>query len=358
MIKICKNCQIIETKRRFTRGYCQNCYVWLRNNGLLENIPIIPLPDTLTKEQEEIFIGSMLGDGSICLAKKGINANFIVKRKSEDRDYLLWEYEQFQQFCRRGPVDEKRFDKRTNKYYYGTYFYTRVSPVFTELHKLWYPNGIKCVPQNIKLTPLTMLIWFLDDGWVNIKKTGSIQLGLATDGFLKTEVEYLAKLLYERYEEYYGVHDNGNKNPAGRGWIIQTNGRGAMAIIKDIDPIYPNNMLRKAKWRGATINARKSKKLEPAININNLCEILKTYSITDTITTKNVAPKLFPNTLTTKKEHRYAQNNIMKYLTNLVKQGFLNKIDNGLYYEKEFYITELGKNYFQSKYNTQNEQNT
>jgi hypothetical protein len=53
---------------------------------------------------------------------------------------------------------------------------------------------IKIVPKNLELTPLTLLIWFLDDGTV---RKNARQIKLHTDGFYKQDVEFLISKLSE-----------------------------------------------------------------------------------------------------------------------------------------------------------------
>ena len=341
---ICLRCS--KDTNRTTRNYCQNCYSWLRNHNKIQNLFIPPSPNSFNKEQNEIFIGSMLGDGSLNLPKNGVNANFIIKRKIEDKEYLIWEFEKFKKFCITPPKEYSRFDKRTNKHYPGISFYTRHCPAFTEQYKLWYPEKIKLVPKNLQLTALSILIWFLDDGCVSIGQTGKVQIKFATNGFIKNDVDYLANLLHKRYSQHYGVHLNKNKNNLNEnyGFIIQGSGLAALAIINEIDPIFPDFMLRKAKWRSfdGDFVFSKSRKLNPLIDLNYLNKILLSFDERDKITTSNVYDKLISNT----DNKRYVIECIFYHLNKYVKNKYLLKIDPGYKKEKQFYITDKGKAYF------------
>lgn len=340
MTRKCSRCEINSDK--ITRGFCQNCYVWLRNNGQINNIPIIPLPDSLSKEQEEILIGSMLGDGNLGINKKGINARFTIKRKIEDKEYLLWEYEKFSTFCGSPTKEHYPLDKRTNKIYPAISFCTRASPIFTNYYKIWYPNKIKIVPKNLELTPLTLLIWFLDDGSINRSKTDTLDLKLSTNGFLMEDVQRLADMLTKRYKQYYGVNKNGN------GFVIQTSDGGAKSFISEIMNLIPECMSRKIKWNGINLNIieRKSKKLNPSIDMKILYEALLSFSSNEAITTKTVVDKVLSEM--NKDDRERAQDYIFYYLKKLSKQQHLEKIDPGYNKAKVFYITEQGREFFRN----------
>src|SRR5206468_3127331 len=76
----------------------------------------------------------------------------------------------------------------------------------------WYPNGKKIVPLELKLTPTTVLHWFMGDGTTSfIKNTNRVELTLCTNGFNKIEVIFLKKLLSEINLDL-GIYKVTNKN--------------------------------------------------------------------------------------------------------------------------------------------------
>jgi len=54
------------------------------------------------------------------------------------------------------------------KKFYGLQFFTRTLPCFTELHSMFYSQGIKVIPDNIYelLTPVTLSHLIMEDGSV------------------------------------------------------------------------------------------------------------------------------------------------------------------------------------------------
>ena len=46
----------------------------------------------------------------------------------------------------------------------GYRFFTRNLPDLTVIHDRFYPKGIKIIPRYLNLTPLSLAVWFMDDG--------------------------------------------------------------------------------------------------------------------------------------------------------------------------------------------------
>jgi hypothetical protein len=184
----------------------------------------------------------MLGDGH--LERDGTNARWRITRKDTDEEYLVLEYNLFRRFFNKGIIHCSYFDKRTAKTYHSVKCSTKCCRAFTEFYAKWYTDKKKVLPDNISFTPLILLIWFLDDGSTSIKKNGRLNTQLSTNGFSKEETERLAKLLSSYFGGYYfGVHK------ARKDHIIQFSDGASRAFFKVIDPIYPDCMIRKAKWR-------------------------------------------------------------------------------------------------------------
>lgn len=78
---------------------------------------------------------------------------------------------------------------------------------FNWLYESFYPNGIKIVPQNILnlyLSPLSLAIWFMDNG-------SGLNKGvkLATHGFTKKECLFLVDLLKIKFNIKASIHNQG-----------------------------------------------------------------------------------------------------------------------------------------------------
>ena len=137
---------------------------------------------SLSQAQQSILIGSLLGDGNLRLAKGKLNALFEVNHSAKQKIYVDWKYEQLKMFVKTGPKVRKGNGKRV-----AYRFTTQSLPVFTSVYMRFYQNNHKIIPADLKLDPLALAVWFMDDG---SKSYNSVYLN--TQQF---SVDYQHKLL-------------------------------------------------------------------------------------------------------------------------------------------------------------------
>ena len=179
----------------------------------------------LTTAQLEIINGSLLGDASIihndintrkngafskgqsCLDILGVDkmqymqwhANKLAPYSGKAINRSVSFYKIINNSELRKPVNVKTSSVQSTKYT----FITRYHPVFTTMARKWYANDvngyirvngrrIKIVPNDIKLTPLTLCVWHMDDGYANAKDANIL---LNTQGFTWEECEFLSERL-------------------------------------------------------------------------------------------------------------------------------------------------------------------
>jgi hypothetical protein len=245
----------------------------------------IEMPQYLTDIQEEVLIGTMLGDACIYLPNKNRNRNpyLSIKRMIKDKKYLEWQASFFTEFTKR-PVHETTYmtGNPGQKYKYTAIEYvSRCASALLPYRLKWYPEDKKIVPRDLKLTPLILMEWFCDDGFVVIRKKGNsvtLSLVLCTMGFTYDDVEFLKNLLEIRYNEKFYIT---KKN------TISCSSVAATLIIKEIDNILPPGMERKATWRQSEVNfynrdfgqSRFKKQEELKLKIKEFLEINKTFTI-------------------------------------------------------------------------------
>lgn len=200
-----------------------------------------------SSEQVEIINGLMLGDGCISYPRSTSKYPRLTNvRKASDIEYLKWQCEKLQCFYSATPKLYSKLDIRTQKTYNSCYVSSRSAPAFKEFYGKWYPSGKKIVPRDLVLTPLTIAIWFCDDGHMRFSNDLEkvIFVKFSTDGFTKTDTEFLASLLSNKYSEYFGVYRNGS------GYVIGASTNASCKIAKDIDEyLFSIPMSRKAFWR-------------------------------------------------------------------------------------------------------------
>ena len=238
---ICIICKERDVSRR---EYCARCYSKGLYNGTISRLQKPELPKSLSQNQVDILVGSMLGDGN--LSKHAGDARLNIIRKADDLEYLKWEFESFKDFCMTGIRYREVFDQRYNNTYFRVSFHTRNSPLFTSFYVNWYPNKKKIVPQNIELTPLALAVWLCDDGSViSSYKPFRLNLQLCTNGFTVSDTNFLISLLEKRYNEHFRLCIDKKGNP-----IIHAGDNATRAFLYEIDDFIPVSMYRKAvKWR-------------------------------------------------------------------------------------------------------------
>nr|QVG61556.1 hypothetical protein [Rhizoctonia sp.] len=120
----------------------------------------------------------------------------------------------------------------TGKIFSRVKFSTRALPCFNELYELFYPLGKKIVPLNIAelLTPLGLAYWVCDDG--SFCKRDRVVI-INTQGFSEQEVNFLAKILNDKFKLNCTVNKNRN------GFVIRIPNKSLpilQALLKDIVP--------------------------------------------------------------------------------------------------------------------------
>lgn len=142
---------------------------------------------SLSDKQKDVLYGALLGDGCLIKHKHGVNAVFSYLSKSRQHVEFVMGY--FKEYWKGKEItDEAYLDHRTNKTYSRSRVKTYVNKEFTDEYARWYHNGTKCIPEDLKLTQMVCLIWYIGDGCIcNLNRTQSIKL--ATQCFAKEEQE-------------------------------------------------------------------------------------------------------------------------------------------------------------------------
>lgn len=152
----------------------------------------------LSKKVESIILGSLLGDGSLTISEKYRNARFSFRHSRVQKEYFQWKADELKEIT----SDRSQWIQGTEEKPdgWGTIkfrFQSAAMPALTELHHLTHKgtSGSKAKIRRVwlnKLTPLSIAIWWLDDGSL---VSDSRQGVLCTDSFLFEEVGILQKYL-------------------------------------------------------------------------------------------------------------------------------------------------------------------
>lgn len=141
----------------------------------------------LAENQRNYLYGAMLGDGCLHRAKNGLNSQFLYISKSfQHIDFVSKPFVDI--LYKEGIKYSSYFDKRTGKTYDRYTFRTITDVGFENERKIWYPDGIKHIPNNLKLNSTICLVWYIGDGGI-CNSNNSQHIKLATQCFNKEEQE-------------------------------------------------------------------------------------------------------------------------------------------------------------------------
>lgn len=148
--------------------------------------------DFITKSQQEIILGNILGDGS--LEFNGFHGTRLqIKQSEKYKDYVFWLYDELQNLCNSEP--KQRADN--SQWYFSTKHLERL----TLWYRLFYsPN--KQIPRNIGdllTSPKTLAVWYMDDGSLDWRPKDHYAFTLNTDCFSLKDVYLLREMLRRNF---------------------------------------------------------------------------------------------------------------------------------------------------------------
>lgn len=132
------------------------------------------------EEAEEFIIGKILGDGSLAV-KQGKRRALSISHKIDHQEYL--------HHCR-NIINIWTDNVETRLSGYGTTMIRSISKensYFTNLSKLFIKNDKKIFPKGLKLTPIILAYWYMDDGSLTHNSAQKDRAALAICGFTDDE---------------------------------------------------------------------------------------------------------------------------------------------------------------------------
>lgn len=185
----------------------------------------------LTQRQIDILIGNLLGDGF--LIRPYVSTSFGFKQKQESKEYVFWLYNEFKNICRSEPKQRK-----DNQQWY---FLTKSIKDLNVFREMFYSNKKKIIPKNIEqllVSPLSLAIWYMDDGSIDYRPNDHCSFYLSTHCFSVKEVEKLRDILMKNFGIESNVYNNlirGKRYPR-----IYIGSKGRNKFIKIISPYILN----------------------------------------------------------------------------------------------------------------------
>ena len=123
---------------------------------------------------------------------------------------------------------------------YGLQFLTRLMPCLTELHSLFYPNGVKIVPLNIYglLTPIALAHLIMGDG--SAARHGLV---ICTNSYSVQDVVRLINVLIIRHRLDCKIREKRQNNKIEHMIYIRQRSMSLLRII--VTPYFHSSMLYK-----------------------------------------------------------------------------------------------------------------
>ena len=206
----------------------------------------------LSPIQKEFLIGTILGDGNLRFVSRNREASFITDHGENQKAYVFWKYEIMKNWVLTEPKELNRIYHKDKSRKLRSFRFSTIShPEFTSLYNLFYKNGVKIIPDNIKdilKSPFSLAVWLMDDGNKNHQA-----VFLNTQQFSKNEQEILRECIAHNF----GLETTINKHWAYKGkqlYRIRVDTKSTKKLyelVKDFllssmrykFPLYPRNDL-------------------------------------------------------------------------------------------------------------------
>ncbi|OHA53256.1 MAG: hypothetical protein A2Z62_01165 [Candidatus Terrybacteria bacterium RIFCSPLOWO2_02_42_20] len=114
---------------------------------------------SLTKLERSIIIGSILGDGYMRIMPGRSDAFLEINHSVKAKDYVDYKFNKLKRICESVPKE-----RATNEDRHAYRFFTKQHKDLTTLYGLFYKNKRKIIPKNLELDPMSIAIWYMDDG--------------------------------------------------------------------------------------------------------------------------------------------------------------------------------------------------
>jgi hypothetical protein len=160
---------------------------------------------SFTYFQHSVLIGCLLSDAWLSFSNSNSkNARLGFTQSLAHFNYFWLVFNILAPFISNFPYLRIRSRNNSNIFQSSMEFLTRSLPCFTNLHSLFYINGIKIVPVDIfhYLNSIALAHWIMGDG--NYRKGGG--LTLCTDSFTLKEVILLMNVLIIKYDLKCSLH--------------------------------------------------------------------------------------------------------------------------------------------------------
>ena len=193
----------------------------------------------LTPKQEGVVIGSILGDGY--LQKTGSkNARLRYEHNYKQKIYLAWKVSMLGAFFNGRQVFMERIHPKTNKTYKYVRHQSNSTPYLGKLREIFYPEGRKIIPRNLQdllKHPISLAVWFFDDGYLCKKHQGSyLYLGKV----FSEEANIAQSAIHQNFDISSKIYSKGVK-----GYALYFNSGNTKKLVELIKGFASSDMIYK-----------------------------------------------------------------------------------------------------------------
>ena len=158
---------------------------------------------TLNDYQKAVVIGCLLGDGNLELNWSKTNYKLRFGHSVRQRDYLYWKYNLLRDWV----LTKPRLNQKTKSLFFNTISHKELS----SLGELFYKGSKKILPGNfseIIKNPVTLAVWFMDDGNVIRRNDRVYGFHLNTQSFSYQENSNIITALRNAYGLNWNIEKN------------------------------------------------------------------------------------------------------------------------------------------------------
>lgn len=158
----------------------------------------------MTEATLKALDGFVLGDGSIQSDKKPDSNSGRINCSLEYEEFARYMMSFFNGYK---PIVVK-INSSSMKQGFCWQGQSKFHPDFYKQRQRWYPiDGKKQVPEDVRITPISVLLWYLGDGSL-VSVGHSVHIRLSTDGFLENGVEILVRKMNDAGIDCHRNNDN------------------------------------------------------------------------------------------------------------------------------------------------------
>lgn len=164
-----------------------------------------------TDDLQQVLLGSILGDGYLCLNRRSTNAHYEEIHSEAQLPYLTWKASIMESLTPIKITNRHIFDNRTKKTYSQVRLRTRVHPLLTDMFHAFYYQGHKAVNSHHlnEIDPLGLATWYMDDGsycylgrWSKIATCDfDFDDNKLLRDYLKARFDLTAKIYFQKWYE-------------------------------------------------------------------------------------------------------------------------------------------------------------